>query len=161
MTRPAPIKPTSPAAVAAESAPPETRTRPREPSATKPLSRTTPVRMAWEVSSAMASILGTRYTAPLLLSRGLLISIALVGIAALVPATAGACVGKSKTPRKLSEQVARQAVLCLINQRRAHAGLGTLQENANLDNSAQGHTVAMGKHNSYFHGKAASRVRDT
>jgi uncharacterized protein YkwD len=70
-------------------------------------------------------------------------------------------VGESKGPRKLSEQVAREAVLCLVNQRRSHAGLGALQENTNLNSSAQGHTVAMVKHNSYSHGNALTRIRHT
>jgi uncharacterized protein YkwD len=84
----------------------------------------------------------------------------LVALAAIGPvATASACVGEAKSPAKLSEQLARQAVICLINQRRAHAGLGALQENASLNNSAQGHTVAMAKHNHYSHGNPARRIR--
>jgi uncharacterized protein YkwD len=84
----------------------------------------------------------------------------LVALAAIGPvATASACVGEAKSPAKLSEQLARQAVICLINQRRAHAGLGALQENASLNSSAQGHTVAMAKHNHYSHGNPARRIR--
>ncbi len=84
----------------------------------------------------------------------------LAALAAIGPvAAASACVGEAKSPAKLSMQVARQAVLCLINQRRAHAGLGALQENANLNGSAQGHTVAMVKHNRYAHGNSARRIR--
>ena len=158
---PAPSNPTSPAAVAAESAPPETRTRPREPSATRPLSRTTRVSTDLALTSATPGILGTGYTAALVLRRGLLIFIALVALAAIGPAAAGACVGEAKGPRRLTEGMARQAVLCLINQRRAHAGLGALQENASLDHSAQGHTVAMVKHNSYSHGNPLRRIRRT
>jgi uncharacterized protein YkwD len=86
----------------------------------------------------------------------------MMALAAIGPvASASACVGEAKAPAKLSEQLARQAILCLINQRRAHAGLGALQENANLDSSAQGHTVAMAKRNSYSHGNAAGRIRHT
>ena len=51
--------------------------------------------------------------------------------------------------------MATQAVLCLINERRAHAGW-SLQENASLDHSAQGTRCAMAKHKSYSHGNAAS-----
>ena len=102
-----------------------------------------------------------RYTAALVLRRGLLIFIALVALAAIGPAAAGACVGEAKGPRRLTEGMARQAVLCLINQRRAHAGLGALQENASLDRSAQGHTIAMVKHNSYSHGNPLRRIRHT
>ena len=88
--------------------------------------------------------------------------VALVTLAVVGPAAAAnACVGEAKAPRKLSEQLARQAVLCLINQRRAHAGLGALQENANLNSSAHGHTVAMVKHNHYSHGNPAGRIRRT
>ncbi len=93
--------------------------------------------------------------------RGLLTFITLLALATAVPATAGACAGKSKSPTKLSRKLARQAVLCLINQRRAHAGRGPLQENSNLDRSAQGHTVAMVRHNHYSHGNAGERIRRT
>jgi uncharacterized protein YkwD len=94
------------------------------------------------------------------LRKTLLIFIAMVMLAVAGPVgAAGACVGEAKSPRKLGEQLARQAVLCLINQRRAHAGLGALQENANLDRPAQGHTIAMVKHNFYSHGNAARRIR--
>jgi uncharacterized protein YkwD len=95
------------------------------------------------------------------LRKGLITSALLVAIVALAPAAAGACVGEAKAPSKLSEGLARQAMICLINQRRAHAGLGALQENAYLNHSAQGHAVAMAKHNSYSHGNAASRIRRT
>jgi len=92
--------------------------------------------------------------------KGLLTFLAIVALAITGPvAAASACVGEAKSPRKLSEQLARQAILCLINQRRAHAGLGALQENANLNSSAQEHTLAMAKHNHYSHGNAAGRIR--
>jgi uncharacterized protein YkwD len=39
--------------------------------------------------------------------------------------------------------------------------MGALQENANLNASAQGHTVSMVKHNHYSHGNAAGRIRHT
>jgi uncharacterized protein YkwD len=94
------------------------------------------------------------------LRKGLLIFAGLLALAAIGPvAAASACVGEAKPPAKLSEQLARQAVICLINERRAHSGLGALQENASLNSSAQGHTVAMAKHNSYTHGNAAARIR--
>jgi uncharacterized protein YkwD len=94
--------------------------------------------------------------------KGLLTFLVLGVLAATGPvAAAGACVGEAKSPAKLSERLARQAVLCLINERRAHAGLGALQENASLNDSAQGHTVAMVKHNSYSHGNPAHRIRHT
>jgi uncharacterized protein YkwD len=97
-----------------------------------------------------------------MLRKALLISAALLALAMLVPvAAASACVGEAKSPARLSEQLARQAVLCLVNERRAHVGLGALQENADLNQSAQGHTVAMAKHNSYSHGNAARRIRHT
>jgi uncharacterized protein YkwD len=86
---------------------------------------------------------------------------ALVALAAIGPVAAGACVGEAKGPRRLTQGMARQAILCLINQRRAHAGLGALRENANLNSSAQGHTVAMVKRNSYSHGNALRRIRHT
>jgi uncharacterized protein YkwD len=96
------------------------------------------------------------------LRRGLLIFAGLLTLAAIGPvAAASACVGEAKVPAKLSERLARQAVICLINERRAHSGLGALQENANLNSSAQGHTVAMAKHDSYSHGDAAARIRHT
>ena len=92
--------------------------------------------------------------------KGFLTFAALLALAVIGPvATASACVGEAKPPRKLTKQVAREAIICLINQRRAHAGLGALQENASLNSSAQGHTVAMVKHNEYSHGNSAARIR--
>jgi uncharacterized protein YkwD len=97
-----------------------------------------------------------------MLRRGLLIFIALMVLAAAGPvAGASACVGEAKAPRKLSEQLARQAVVCLINQRRANSGVGALVESASLDSSAHGHTVAMVKHNHYSHGNSNRRIRAT
>jgi uncharacterized protein YkwD len=94
------------------------------------------------------------------LLRGLITSLAVIALTALATAaSAGACVAEAKSPAKLSEQLARQAVLCLINQRRAHAGMGALTENAYLGSSAQGHAVSMAKHNHYAHGHAAKRIR--
>jgi uncharacterized protein YkwD len=94
------------------------------------------------------------------LRKRFLTLLAFIALAIAGPVTAAnACVGEAKAPRKLSEQLARQAILCLVNQRRAHAGLGALQENSSLDSSAQGHTVAMAKHDHYSHGNAAGRIR--
>ena len=76
-------------------------------------------------------------------------------------ASASACVGEAKSPRRFNEQVARQAVLCLINQFRVQAGRGSLQENPNLDSSAQSHSVSMAKHNHYTHGDTTRRIRHT
>jgi uncharacterized protein YkwD len=84
-----------------------------------------------------------------------------LALLALLPAAATACAGEAKSPATLNEQVARQAVLCLVNQYRAHAGRGALQENASLDSSAQGHAVAMAKHNNYSHGNPLRRIRHT
>jgi uncharacterized protein YkwD len=92
--------------------------------------------------------------------KGILISVLSVALSVLAPvAVATACVSEAKSPAKLGEERARQAVLCLINQRRAHAGLGALQENAYLNSAAQGHTVAMAKRNRYSHGNPARRIR--
>ncbi len=97
-----------------------------------------------------------------MLRKALFISFVLSALAAIGPiAAASACAGDAKSPSKLSEQVARHAVLCLVNQRRAHAGLGALTENPMLDSSAQGHAVAMAKRNHYVHGNAAKRIRAT
>ena len=97
-----------------------------------------------------------------MLRKGFLTFMTLLALAVIGPvAAASACVGEAKGPRKLSEGLARQAVLCLINQRRAHAGIGALQENPSLNSSAQGHTIAMVKHNHYSHGNAAARIRHT
>jgi uncharacterized protein YkwD len=94
--------------------------------------------------------------------RGLITSLIAVAVTALATAaSAGACIGEAKAPRKLSQELARQAVICLINERRAHSGLGALQENSNLNSSAQGHTVAMVKRNHYTHGNSAARIRAT
>jgi len=94
--------------------------------------------------------------------KGLLTFLFMGVLAATGPvAAASACVGEAKSPAKLSERVGRQAVLCLVNQRRAHAGLAALQENASLDSSAQGHTVAMVRHNYFSHGNPGERIRST
>ena len=97
-----------------------------------------------------------------MLRKGLPTTLSVLAIVLLVSASAAsACVGEAKSPARLNERKARQAVLCLINERRAHAGIGALQENANLDQSAQGHAVGMAKHNHYTHGNAAARIRAT
>ena len=96
-----------------------------------------------------------------MLQKGLLTFLTMLVLAALGPATASACVGEAKAPGKLTEQMAREAIVCLINERRTHAGLGTFTENGNLDASAQRHAVAMAKHNRYSHGNAARRIRRT
>jgi uncharacterized protein YkwD len=94
--------------------------------------------------------------------RGLLISLALGALAVIGPvAAAGACLREAKVPRKFNVQTARAAVLCLINERRSHAGLGPFSENANLNSSAQGHAVWMAKRNRYEHGNALRRIRHT
>jgi len=84
-----------------------------------------------------------------------------LALAAVAPVTASACAGEAKSPAKLSKRIAKRAVLCLINQRRAHAGIAALQDDRNLNKSAQGHAVAMVKHNSYSHGNTARRIRHT
>ncbi len=92
--------------------------------------------------------------------KGIFKTLVLTAAFGLCPtAAAHACVREAKSPAHLTNQTARQAVLCLINERRAHAGRGALQENASLDSSAQGHAVAMVRHNSYSHGNAAHRIR--
>src|SRR6266545_876471 len=60
-----------------------------------------------------------RYTAApvLMFLRGLITSLAVIALPALATAApAGACAGEAKSPAKLNEQLARQAVLCLINE---------------------------------------------
>jgi uncharacterized protein YkwD len=85
----------------------------------------------------------------------------LLGVFAVLGPVAGAsaCAGEAKVPAKLSKPLARQAVLCLINQRRSHAGLGPLTESANLDGAATTHTKAMVKRNSFSHGNPLHRIR--
>jgi uncharacterized protein YkwD len=94
------------------------------------------------------------------LRKVIAISILLGTVAVLGPvAQASACAGEAKSPSKLSRKVARGAVLCLINQRRNHAGLGNLTEDSHLNGAATGHTKAMVKHNSYAHGNPLHRIR--
>jgi uncharacterized protein YkwD len=86
----------------------------------------------------------------------------LLVLAAIGPlASAGACVGEAKAPSRFSEQMARAAVICLVNERRGNAGLGPLTENGSLNNSAQGHAVWMAKRNRYEHGNSLRRIRAT
>ena len=95
-----------------------------------------------------------------MLRRALAVAMSLGAVAAAGPiASASACEGEGGAPGGLSELAARQAILCLINQRRAEAGLGSLTESPELDRAAQGHTVAMSRKNFYGHGRMKHRIR--
>lgn len=73
-------------------------------------------------------------------------------IAALAPAaTARACEGEGATPPELSVADAREAVLCLINQRRRQAGVGRLGGDARLERAAMRHSRAMDTSDFFSH----------
>jgi uncharacterized protein YkwD len=94
------------------------------------------------------------------LRKTVAISVLLGALVVLGPvAEASACAGEAKAPAKLTRHLARHAILCLVNQRRSHTGLGSLSEDSHLDGAATGHTKAMVKHNSYSHGNSLRRIR--
>ena len=74
-------------------------------------------------------------------------------LAALAPgrAAAASCTGADKSPRQISSKTAAKAVLCLVNKKRRHHGLGSLKKKADLTTAARGHTRKMQKTNCFSH----------
>jgi uncharacterized protein YkwD len=96
------------------------------------------------------------------------------GVAALVagvlllaaPTSASACENEGAAPPELSTEDARDAVLCLINERRKKQGLKRLRSNGSLKAAAQSHSSAMDAANFFSHNGAngsspLSRIRST
>jgi uncharacterized protein YkwD len=77
-------------------------------------------------------------------------------------AQASACRGVTSGPARLSIDDAKQAVACLINQRRSHRGLHRLRVSIPLGVAAQAHSDAMASQNFFSHegdGTPASRAQ--
>lgn len=94
-----------------------------------------------------------------MLSKGIRIEALLALLMLAGPqASALACPNDSVQPSALNEAAARDAVLCLINERRASQGLGALTEDPRLDGAAQGHSAAMNARNFFAHGNFQRRI---
>ena len=80
----------------------------------------------------------------------------MVGVLAAVtaiaaPAAAQACERDGAMPAALTANEAREAVICLINERRAQNGVGALSEESRLQRAAQVHSKAMDAANFFSH----------
>ena len=81
-------------------------------------------------------------------------------------AVAGGCPNADAKPGKLSTSEARKAVRCLINKRRANAGLPSLDRHRDLQKSAQRHNNRMHGTGCFAHqcpgeGSLDTRIRST
>lgn len=74
-----------------------------------------------------------------------------IGLAAACPAAAQACERDGAKPSKLSVKDAREAVLCLVNQRRHAAGVGPLRDQSRLERAAQRHSNSMDGRDFFSH----------
>lgn len=94
---------------------------------------------------------------------------ALVALAALLPSAAAAavppCGNSTAAPRQLTLHEMQTSELCLINRVRTHFGLRPLAFNAELRDSATGHSDSMVAHRYFAHegpgGSMDSRVTRT
>jgi uncharacterized protein YkwD len=96
--------------------------------------------------------------------KATLIAAALLALA--VPASAQACEGEAKAPPELGVKEAREAVLCLINERRRANGVGKLRDDARLERAAQKHSSSMDERNFFSHTSPSgssplSRIQNT
>jgi uncharacterized protein YkwD len=96
--------------------------------------------------------------------------VALLALAALLPAagtaaTGGPCGNSTAAPRQLTLHQMRASELCLINRVRVHFGLRPLAFNAELRDSATGHSDSMVTHRYFAHegpgGSMDSRITRT
>jgi uncharacterized protein YkwD len=94
-----------------------------------------------------------------MLSKGIRIA-ALVALLMIGGPTASAlaCENDAMAPSVLDENTAREAVLCLINERRQNQGLGALSDDSRLDGAAHGHSSSMNAHNFFAHGNFQRRI---
>ncbi|MGH2950562.1 MAG: CAP domain-containing protein, partial [Solirubrobacterales bacterium] len=81
-------------------------------------------------------------------------------------AQASSCAGADTNPSRLNSGEARRAVACLINERRANAGLSALDRDRRLQKAAQRHTKRMHGTGCFAHqcpgeGSLESRLRST
>jgi uncharacterized protein YkwD len=96
--------------------------------------------------------------------------VALLAVAALLPAvgtaaTGATCGDSTAAPRQLTLRQMRASELCLINRVRVHYGLHQLAFNAELRDSATGHSDSMVTHRYFAHegpgGSMDSRITRT
>ncbi|KAA0273189.1 MAG: CAP domain-containing protein [Acidobacteria bacterium] len=74
----------------------------------------------------------------------------LVGPGASTAAAAG-CPGSDAGPRKISNETAARAIVCLVNKERRRHGLGRLKFHGELERAARGHTKRMQKRDCFDH----------
>ena len=88
-------------------------------------------------------------------SAMLALALAAFGVAASSPAVphadASACRGAHTKPAQLSPKEARQAIMCLVNQRRDNAGIGSLDRDRRLQRAAQRHNQRMHGNGCFAH----------
>jgi uncharacterized protein YkwD len=89
-----------------------------------------------------------------------------VALAAACPAAANACERDGAEPSELTVKDAREAVLCLVNQRRRASGVGRLRDESRLERAAQRHSESMDEENFFSHSgpggsSPLSRIRST
>jgi uncharacterized protein YkwD len=76
--------------------------------------------------------------------------------------TSGGCENAQVQPNQLTEDQALDAVMCLLNKRRAGAGMGSLDYNNKLEAASARHTKYMLKHSCFSHqcsGEASMTTR--
>jgi uncharacterized protein YkwD len=113
------------------------------------------VRRAWVAAAAVPT-----------LAAALALSAPLPAGLTAEPALAAACANADDEPRGLTADQARDAVVCLINQRRADRGRGRLDHKASLSKAAGRHTRHMKRRGCFSHEcpgekDLAGRIHDT
>lgn len=92
---------------------------------------------------------------------------ATAAVAAIAPAaSAEACENEGVAPTELTAGAAQDAILCLINQRRRHAGVARLGSDARLERAAMRHSRAMDAADFFSHvgpggSSPVGRIRST
>jgi uncharacterized protein YkwD len=99
-----------------------------------------------------------------MIRKGTVVMLASVLLAA--PAAARACPNKGATPPELTVEIARDAVLCLMNKERKRHGTSKLRSNARLEQAAHSHSAAMDQGNFFGHyapdgSSPRSRIQNT
>jgi uncharacterized protein YkwD len=97
-------------------------------------------------------------------ATGLLVALALALAGPIT--SANACAGASAKPPQLSAAQAQQAVVCLINKKRAHFHARKLRANHQLSQAAAEHSTSMNQLNYFSHdsssdGSPVSRISAT
>lgn len=67
------------------------------------------------------------------------------------PAQGAGCKHAHRNPARSSRNAARHAVICLVNRRRRHHGLGPVRRNSALTHSATRHSHYMVRHHCFAH----------